>query len=183
VINAPTNDATNSTDRIQELFDANQRMIGFFLGKYPKPDHLSYDEYVSELTIALWKSCRTYDSSITKFSTYAFRGMFMARGRLIQKWKKSIKPTELSRVEHRNSYSIDFDKSIFKSDCMEIIRELAFNLTSNQRRVVLLSLSGKNNNEIGRLIGRSPTTIGERYREAVRKMKKNATRRGIKCPI
>lgn len=188
MINPPVCEATNDSATIDDLFSNNQKLIGFFLSRYSKPPHMTEEEYHAELLIAFWKSCRTYNKSIAQFSTYAFRGMWMARGRMRQNYTRSIDKKVYSDITKVNIPSNkDTDKDSFESvqrkESVEVINTIIRYLSPNQRLVVVRIMAGETRRDIAKSLGKSPHTVAECYRHAVRRMQVIARRKGLKCPI
>ncbi len=188
MINPPVCEATNDSSTVEELFSNNQRLIGFFLSRYSKPPHMSDEEYHSELLIAFWKSCRTYDKSIAKFSTYAFRGMFMARGRMRKAYTRTMDKkiySDITKINIQSHKDTDEDavEAVNRKDYLELINGMVRYLSPNQKLVVMRIMAGESRTEIASDLGKSPHTVAECYRHAVRRMQVIARRKGIKCPI
>ena len=63
----------NITEEQKKLAEENHNLIYRFLSKY----NLSIDDYYDIAAIGLCKAAMTFDKSKSKFSTYAFKCMYM----------------------------------------------------------------------------------------------------------
>ena len=174
----------NSGDRIDSLIKGNIALVSWFTGRYPRPKHLSADEYWSELMIALYNAAATFDDSKSKFSTYATHGMFLSRLKLIQQSKAIKRKVHAPIIEEVvGKDSGDISNSDFKTDSSKVINELLSVLSDYQREVVLGVLETDNRPALARRMGKHRCTISECYRESVRKMRAKAVKEGMECPI
>lgn len=63
-----------SADKLAEaerLFAENERLVYFCVKRYCGETNLGDEDLIQECKLALWKACLTYNTEITKFSTYA----------------------------------------------------------------------------------------------------------------
>lgn len=183
MINAPKCEATNSIEDINKLYIENERLVSFFIKKNVAPIGMSIDEYESELMISLWKSARTYDSNVAKFSTYAIKGMFMTRGRLIQESRRKRKLDSIEGANIPKAKFIDMDTKIYREELTSFISELTETLPTAQRDVITCVAGGESRIDIAKRVGKQTNTISECCREAVRNIKKRIKEEGIECPI
>lgn len=174
----------NSRDRIDSLINNNIALVAWFSGKYPRPKHLSSDEYWSELMVALYNAAATFDDTKARFSTYATHGMFLSRLKLIQQSKAIKRKVHAPIIEDIvGEDSGDISHSDFKADSSKVIGELMTVLSDYQREVVLGVLSTDNRPAVARRLGKHRCTVSECYRESVRKMRDKAKAEGMECPI
>lgn len=184
MISAPASKQINSDDLIRNLVDDNIKLVYWFVNKYGSLKGMSREEYESEMLISLWKSARTYDPAITKFSTYAAGGMYLHRKQLKHYIKRRDKHGTFSIIDNLHGQIVKENDKLFSvRDNRSVITRLMKPLSPYQRTVVSFVCEGMTYKQISRLMNRPVGTTSECYRSAIRRMRKYAEERGMECPI
>lgn len=184
MISAPITKQTNSDELVRKLVDDNIKLVYWFTHKYGKLRGMTHEEYESEMLISLWKSARTFDSGITRFSTYAAGGMYLHRKQLkhfIKRRNRKCSFTIIDKIQ--GELSGDIEECFSVRDKRSVIIKLMEPLTEYQRTVVGFMCDGMSRKEISKLMGKPVGTTSECYRSAIRRMRKYAEERGMECPL
>lgn len=184
MISAPISKQSNSDEQISRLVEDNIKLVYWFTNKYGTLKGMTREEYESEMMISLWKSARTFDSSMTRFSTYAAGGMYLHRKQLKHYIKRKGKHGTLTIIEKVHGNIPEDATSCFDlRDKRSVIARLMQPLTQYQRTVVGFMCDGMSRREISKLMGKPIGTTSECYRSAIRRMRKYAEERGMECPL
>ena len=158
------------TQEQQKLVEDNHNLIYHFLRKYK----LEHDEWYDMAAIGLCKAIISYDKSISKFSTYAYKTMFNTvfkeknrelNQRTIPKHKLSYYDAKcFSNINEENMTYFDMlpsnknteNEAIFNIKLHNFIN----NITEKEKQVLRLSMEGYLQREIGEIMGYSQTHIG-----------------------
>lgn len=157
------------TQEQQKLVEDNHNLIYHFLRKYK----LEHDKWYDMAAIGLCKAAISYDESISKFSTYAYKVM------LNTVFKEKNKEFKLSAIpKHKLSYYdeeytykndeyITFFDTLHSCDNTESqaifnirLHNFMNNITEKERQVLHLTIKGYLQREIGEIMGYSQTHIG-----------------------
>jgi len=184
MISAPISSQTNSDEQISKLVEDNIKLVYWFVNRYGKLKGMSRDEYESEMIISLWKSARTFNPAITRFSSYAVGGMYLHRKQLKHWIKRKNKHGMLSIIDKIHGNIPEEAENCFDlRDKRSVIARLMRPLTQYQRTVVGFVCDGLSRKEISRLMNKPIGTTSECYRSAIRRMRKYAEERGMECPL
>lgn len=147
---------------MNEFIKANIPLIKFFMKKYPlKTSTPDYEEYEAELLVALWKAALKFDPSLGfKFSTYAMKGLFFARRRVMDRnrlifgnkkgSKLRVKQLNLSEVqEPSRNFRVEIGQH-WDEDDREGVRREVDKLPRREREVFQGLFAGKSCSDISR---------------------------------
>ena len=184
MISAPISSQTNSDEQISKLVEDNIRLVYWFTNRYGLLKGMSREEYEAEMLISLWKSARTFNPSVTRFSTYATGGMYLHRKQLKHWIKRKSRHGMLSIIDKIHGNIPDESTNCFDlRDKRSVIARLMRPLTQYQRTVVGFVCDGLSRREISLLMNKPIGTTSECYRSAIRRMRKYAEERGMECPL
>lgn len=159
----------NITEEQKKLAEENHNLIYRFLSKY----NLSIDEYYDIAAIGLCKAAMTFDESKSKFSTYAFKCMYMImlHEKRKEKWQKAIPKDKLmyAQAEFENDNGSDTNSffNLIPSDIdierdvtlKDTIKKAFESLNERDRNVVRLLINGYKQREVVKIAGCSQPHI------------------------
>lgn len=176
----------NRTRTVEQLVNENLGLIGFYMGRYPEVKGYTYDEYHSELLIALWKSATTYDPSGCRFSTYAVRGFHFCR--------MTLRRAVIRSSKVRPCYSDDPLSVIAQASCTdrndledwevlqynkEFLYKLIDMIDGKRREIILRHLDGLSHGEIAEERGIHYHNVTELKRLAIKNIREAIQESGI----
>jgi len=176
----------NRTRTVEELVNENMGLIGFYMGRYPEVKGYTYDEYHSELLIALWKAATTYDPSGCRFSTYAVRGFHFCR--------MTLRRAVIRSSKVRPCYNDDPSSVIAQASCTdrtdledsevlqynkEFLYKLINMIDGKRREIILRHLDGLSHGEIAKERGIHYHNVTELKRLAIQNIREAIQESGI----
>ena len=176
----------NRTRTVEELVNENLGLIGFYMGRYPAIKGYTYDEYQSELLIALWKAATTYDATGCKFSTYAVRAFHFCR--------MTMRRAVIRSSKVRPCYSDDPSSVVAQASCtdrtdLEDLEVLQYNkeflfklidmIDGKRREIILRHLDGLSHGEIAEERGIHYHNVTELKRLAIQNIREAIQESGI----
>ncbi len=169
----------------ERLVLENMRLVNYFIKRQPVPSWMNYDEYYSEMLIALWNAARKYIPELSAFSSYALQGMRL-KAQMLREHNSTVKVSKFKRTIYLpdgNPMAIAAPEvrcSAFDSIDQHLVSELTRHLTSPHREIIQWRMEGLSFREIAVLTGcKSHQSVNCRYRSALRIMRRIAKLNGI----
>lgn len=145
----------------EQLFEQNQNLVYSILWK-KFPAFVTDEDIRQEAMLGLWKSCITWDSTKSKFSTYATTCIINQVYMYFRKQPSTINQVSLSNpVSDTEGLTLeDMIEDPIPSIREEqiAIKDLFKGLSAEERKFIAAKLEGKTQKEIGKLMGISQPT-------------------------
>jgi len=170
---------------IEKLVVENMGFVGYFARKNQQPPWLTYDEYWSELLLAVFYSARTYDCQQGLFASYAYQGMRFKRQELFrsQNRKKAIKLQSNFLSEDETTMDLaapEIRCSAIDYENCNLVHILLSYISDAHQIVVRHRLNGLTFREIADLVGvKSHQVIAYRFFAALKELRQAAEKKGI----
>ena len=170
---------------IEKLVTNHMGLVGYFARKKRRPANLTYDEYWSELLLAIYRSAQTYDWQMGPFSSYAYQGMRWQRQELFV--RQNRKKTTRMQFGFVGEGEVVRDFAAPEIRCLAVDREtnnlvseLLASISKNHQIVVKHRLDGLTFKEIADLVGaKSHQAIAYRFFAALKELRHAAEKKGI----
>ena len=174
-----------SDSGIERLVTNHIGLVGYFAKKKRRPASLTYDEYWSELLLAVYRSAQTYDWQRGPFSSYAYQGMRLRRQELFV--RQNRKKTTRVQFGFFGESEVIRDFAAPEVRCLAVdhethnlVSKLLANISKNHQIVVKHRLDGLTFKEIADLVGaKSHQAIAYRFFAALKELRRAAERTGI----
>ena len=170
---------------IERLVVQNMGLVGYFARKNRHPPRLTYDEYWSELLLAVFYSARTYDWQQGPFTSYAYQGMRFRRQELFrsQNRQKAIRLQSNFLSEDETTMDLaapDIRCPTIDYENCSLVTMLLSYISDAHQIVVRHRLNGLTFREIADLVGvKSHQVIAYRFFAALKELRQAAEKKGI----
>jgi len=153
---------------VEQNFDIVRNAIKYVIIVNKNIVGLEYDDLFQEGCIGLLHAARTFDSSRSKFTTYAPK---VVRNKLISYCRRNIKyqtafmpsiDDDTKFIQYRSDSSDDFDILMARNDILDLLEAVKRNCTAGVARgidILELRVKGFTNKEIAELYDVSPNYI------------------------
>ena len=149
------------------MFEKNLRFAYWYVRKH-FPAYADDEDIMQEALIGLWKASQTYNSSQSKFTTYAGTCIYH---QVLMALRKTEKLCVVSLESPCNGPDSNCWKDLIEDPCGDPedsgfwLKEYIAQLSGDDQKILFLLINGKSQTDIGERIGKSQASVSRRIKK------------------